>query len=405
MGRRSLRVRRDARKRSRRAARGAWEAVERYCANAVPRDLRRASYRSLCAAGEHAVDPRDLVLHSPSQYATRGFPYVPLTSGLPVRWVAGHDLATHRRVLVPASLTYLNFRSGPYAGEPSTNGVILAGVAAGRTRAEAECNAIAEVVERDAVTLWWQRNEPTTGVRWQASRRLRAQLAPSSAASRIAYEVFAIPNEFGLPVVGALLDDPDNGIVTMGSACRTDPLSAIGKAIVEAIQLRAFSVDLLDPGSRIWRGARSGLHDPGCFFAYQHDRSYLDCVGGDFAEADDFAAHAQLYLDPRMRAHLTRITGASRRLDPGDLPSIAGDEREALLGRLTEHGHRVISVDVTTSDVAAAGLRVVRVLIPGLYPNAPAAFPFLGGERLYEPLNGGPRLTVEDLVRAPIPAI
>ncbi|MGH2942016.1 MAG: YcaO-like family protein, partial [Solirubrobacteraceae bacterium] len=379
--------------------------VERYCANAVPRTLRRASYRALRAAGEDAVHPDDWVLYAPSQHATRGFPYVPLTADLEVRWIAGRDLATDRPVLVPASLTYLNFRSGPYAREPPTNGVILAGVAAGRTRAEAECNAIAEVVERDAVTLWWQRNESTARVRWQSSRRLRAQLAPRSTASRIAYEAFAIPNAFDLPVVGALLDDPDAGIVTMGSACRTDPLAAIAKAIVEAIQLRAFSVDLLDPESRIWRGARSGLHDAGCFFEYRHDRSYLDCVGDDFAEADDFAAHAQLYLDPRMREHLARITGAPRWIEPGELQHVVGDEREALLRRLTERGHRVISVDVTTSDVAAAGLHVVRVLVPGLYPNAPAACPFLGGSRLYEPLAGGPRLAVDDLVRAPIPAI
>jgi ribosomal protein S12 methylthiotransferase accessory factor len=55
--------------------------------------------------------------------------------------------------------------------------------------------------------------------------------------------------------------------------------------------------------------------------------------------------------------------------------------------------------------VAATGLRVVRVLIPGMYPNAPASLPFLGGSRLYEPTNRGRRPTLDDLVRAPIPAI
>lgn len=222
-------------------------------------------------------------------------------------------------------------------------------------------------------------------MRWHSSRRLRALLAPRSRSSRITYEVFAIPSEFGVPVVGALLDDPELGIVTMGSACRADPLAAIVKALGEAIQLRAFSVDLLDADSRIWRGARSGLHDRRCFFPYRADRSYLDCVTEHFAEADDFATHAQLYLDPRMREHLARITGAADEIDAADLPGLAGEERAALLQRLTACGRRVISVDLTTSDVAATGLRVVRVLIPGLYSNAPAAFPFLGGSRLCEP--------------------
>jgi ribosomal protein S12 methylthiotransferase accessory factor len=380
------------------------EAVERYCANAVPGGLRRASHLDLLAAGEPAVDPAEWVLYAPAQYAASGFPFVPMTADLPLCWVESRDLASGRPVLVPASLAYLNFRHGTYASEPPTNGVILAGIAAGRGREDAERGAIAEIVERDAVTLWWQRNEPATRVRWQSSRRLRTLLAPRSPASRIAYEVFAIPSEFGVPVIGALLDDPDRGIVTMGSACRADPLAAIAKALSEAIQLRAFSVDLLDADSRIWRGARSGLHDRRCFFPYRADRSYLDCVTEHFAEADDFATHAQLYLDPRMREHLGRITGAEEEIDPSELPGVAGEERAALLRRLTECGRRVLSVDVTTSDIAATGLRVVRVLIPGLYPNAPAAFPFLGGSRLCEP-PGRARLTVDDLVRAPIPAI
>lgn len=381
------------------------EAVERYCGNAVPRGLRCASYRGLLAGDERAVDPADWVLYSSAQYATPEFPFVPLTADLRVRWVEGRDLASQRLVLVPASLAYLNFRHGTYASEPPTNGVILAGIAAGSSREDAERNAIAEVVERDAVTLWWQRNEPATRVRWQSSRRLQGLLAPRSPSSRITYEVFAIPNELGAAVIGALLHDPDLGIVTMGSACRADGLAAIAKAVVEAIQLRAFSVDLLDADSRIWRGARHGLHDPRCFLPFRADRSYLDCVSEHFAEADDFATHAQLYLDPRMHEHLARITKPQGQIEPFDLPRLAGDERDAFLQRLTGLGRRVISVDVTTSDVAASGLRVVRVLIPGMYPNAPAALPFLGGSRLYEPASRGMRLTLDDLVRAPIPAI
>ncbi|HBL29018.1 MAG TPA: bacteriocin biosynthesis protein SagD, partial [Acidobacteria bacterium] len=70
-------------------------------------------------------------------------------------------------------------------------------------------------------------------------------------------------------------------------------------------------------------------------------------------------------------------------------------------------GFRAISVDVTTPDVQAAGLCVVRVIVPGLYPNAPAAFPFLGGRRLYEEpaaLGWLPApLTEADLVRVPLP--
>ena len=41
-------------------------------------------------------------------------------------------------------------------------------------------------------------------------------------------------------------------------------------------------------------------------------------------------------------------------------------------------------VDVTTADVARTGYRVVRVVVPGLIPNWPAGFPFLGKRRVQD---------------------
>ena len=41
--------------------------------------------------------------------------------------------------------------------------------------------------------------------------------------------------------------------------------------------------------------------------------------------------------------------------------------------------------DLTTRDVASAGFRVARVIIPGLQPlHGDHNFRFLGGERLYQ---------------------
>jgi ribosomal protein S12 methylthiotransferase accessory factor len=41
-------------------------------------------------------------------------------------------------------------------------------------------------------------------------------------------------------------------------------------------------------------------------------------------------------------------------------------------------------VDLTTPDVATTNVRVARVVVPGLVPNLPAAFPPLGGRRVLE---------------------
>jgi ribosomal protein S12 methylthiotransferase accessory factor len=47
-------------------------------------------------------------------------------------------------------------------------------------------------------------------------------------------------------------------------------------------------------------------------------------------------------------------------------------------------GYEILYTDVTTPDVALTGISVVRVTIPGLVPNFPAAFPFLGRRRIQQ---------------------
>jgi len=70
-------------------------------------------------------------------------------------------------------------------------------------------------------------------------------------------------------------------------------------------------------------------------------------------------------------------------------------------------GHRPVSFDITTPDVALAGLRVVRVVVPGLYPNAPTAFAYLGGGRQFDvPVEQGwlcQARASDELILTPIP--
>ncbi|MGE3288924.1 MAG: YcaO-like family protein [Pseudonocardia sp.] len=374
------------------------EAVERYCGNAVPTGLPRRTHRELAAAGIAALDPAELVLYSERQYHRPGFPYVRFTADLPVRWCTAADLDTGEPVEVPASVAHLNFHAGPYADEPATHFVILPGIAAGCSHDEAVDAALAEVCERDAVTTWWQRGAPVLGLPADVRSEVATLLADPTRDPVIDYTLFGVPSDLGVPVVGALLDDRARGIVTMGSSCHEDLGTAATKAVTEAIQLRAFSVDLLDPASPVRRGFAAGHRDARVLAEFRDDRCYLDAQLPDFAAAVDFASHAQLWLDPRMRVHLDRLH------TPPDIPTAPGLPAVGSLRRhLADRGHRVLVVDLTTPDVAAAGLHVVRVLVPGLYPNAPAAVPFLGGERLYRG-PAGP-LDEDELVRAPLPAI
>lgn len=356
------------------------EAVERYCGNLVPSGLRRASYAELAAAGEPALDPAELALYSEAQYRTPGFPFVPFTHDLPVRWAQGHDLATGERALVPASLVYVTYHeASPTAAEPRTNATAYAGVAAGTSRERAEYAALLELFERDAVALGWLGGARLPRIHVHGP--LAALLpGPKGALETTLYQ---FPSEFSVPVIGALIRDEVTGIVAMGTACRIDPAQAALKALAEAAQLHIVSYALDDPTSALARlGTASGPLKP-----WRADRRYRDAYRSDWRDMTTLACQVQLYLDPAMRAPLDdRLAGGPEvALDAtaGNAPSSSG----GCVRLLARRGLRAIAIDVTTPDVRSQGWLVVRVVVPGLYSNAPAAFPLLGGSRIADSLS------------------
>ncbi|MEV7042730.1 YcaO-like family protein [Amycolatopsis sp. NPDC051061] len=54
----------------------------------------------------------------------------------------------------------------------------------------------------------------------------------------------------------------------------------------------------------------------------------------------------------------------------------------ALRAKVEAQGFEVIRVDLTTFDMAAAGVHVVRAVVPGLVANFPATIPMWGRERI-----------------------
>lgn len=389
--------------RARRAAIG--EAVERYCGNVVPDNLLAGSFESLARVGAPVVDPQKFALYSAAQYATPGFPFVPLTRDLEISWVPGNDLVSGAEVLLPASLVYLNYFRGAHQAEPRTNSPVYAGIAAGETLEQAQRFALEEVLERDASAIWWLSGSPAVGIDCADHPEIRAVFTPAEVPD-LAVSFLQIRSPFGVPVVGVFVEDTARSLVALGSACRATAVEVTKKALTEAFDVLSLSVALLDPDGILARATVAG--DPH-YRPYRADRAYLDDFRADWRDVTDLPAHAQLYLDVRMQGSvLDRMRSPALRTTLGDLsslPETAGISH--YLTRFGEAGLRAYAVDVTTTDVALAGLRVARVVVPGLYTNAPAAFPLLGGTRLYdEPVNrgwiNGP-LAAEKMVLTPIP--
>ncbi|MEU8775559.1 YcaO-like family protein [Streptomyces sp. NPDC048606] len=388
---------------ARRAAVG--EAVERFCGNVVPDALPVASYANLVRVGRPAVDPREFALYSASQYAHRGFPFVPMTPELPIAWVAGSDLDDGGEVLVPASLAYVNYFRGAHAAEPPTNYPILAGTAAGTSPEQARCSALEEVLERDAVTLWWACGAPATRLVLDVDGPLAGALAEADAAG-LTVTFLRVPSTVDALVAGVFIEDEARRLVAFGSACRSTAEAAAAKAFTEAIGMHENGLELLEYDSGFWRAVRAGRAERRPYRPFRHDRAYLKDFRPDWRDVNDVRLHPQIHLDPAMQdARLDRLR-APRPARPAE--GAAEDLGPAALRRrLSAQGMRTIAVDLATPQVRAAGLHVVRVIVPGLYCNAPAAFPFLGGRRLYEePLTRGRLpgpLAEGDLVRHPLP--
>ncbi|MEM6794228.1 MAG: YcaO-like family protein [Acidobacteriota bacterium] len=356
-------------------AAAAGEAVERYCGNLVPEGLRRGSWRDLRASGDAAVDPDELALFSAAQYAQPGFPFVPMGRDLPMLWAAGESLVDGSPVWVPASLVWVTFFFGaPTAGEPRTHPTPYAGIATGGTRERAEVSAMLEILERDAMSVAWHRGDPLPELEVPGfvTHRVRAE--------SVSMRFFEIPSELGAAVVGALAYDEAQDIPVLGLACRPEPAAAALKAAAEAFQLLLTCRILADPTSSYMQRVAAGAEGLGVK-PWRADRAYRSSYRNDWRDAWDLLCHLQIHLDPAMREPLAaRLRGAvGKRLE--DLPTLTGGRRE-LVDHFVSRGYRPVCVDVTTPDVAASGLSVVRVVIPGLYGNAPAAFPYLGGARL-----------------------
>lgn len=353
------------------------EAIERYCGNFVPATLERASWVDLTSAGRAAVDPASLCLYSEEQYADPAFPCRQLSRDLRVCWVAGTDLITRRPTLVPASLVYINYLLGPRLGEPVTNFVAYAGLAAGPDRRSAETAAMEEIIERDAVELWWDSGEPAARV--TLPDPLHTEMS-ACADPVLEYVVLEIPGPWQVPVMAVVVRDPGLDLVTLGSAARADPAAAVLKAAGEAVSLRSLAKGLLDPDGGPLSAVEAGLVDGSALKPWRADRSYLDDYAPDFRDVTDLLCQAQIHLDPRTRGWTDRLFTEGAVVPLDDVAARRGLPDEADIWThyrgecLRVGGHHPVSVDVTTPDVAATGLAVARVTAPGTYGNAPAAF-------------------------------
>lgn len=353
------------------------EAVERYCGNHVPVGLVRASARELQASGVRHLGPAQLNFFAPWQLQTPGFPFSQFTDDTSVVWAKGFGddgLPT----LVPASFVYLNWRTGGRQREPWLHHLNYAGIATGAGLEDAATRGLLELVERDSLSLWWHLNLPARGIALDSVPGLIDDLGDT----RLRCHLLELPAFFGVPVIAAVIHDPELGIVAGGFSAKLDPAATARKAVLEALHSWVFTRGLTDADGWVFASMEAGVLSRGLYLDHRADRSYLTGAGARSEHIRDLGAQAQVWLDPRtQQALLPRFTEPASTIGVGEMPT--GDIG-TLHARLREAGHHVVVCDITTPDVALTPLRVARVCAGGLIPNAPAAFPYFGLARWRE---------------------
>jgi ribosomal protein S12 methylthiotransferase accessory factor len=332
------------------------EAAERYSAAWVPRDLVLATAEEL---GPRAVEPERFALFADEQYDQPGFPFHAFRGDTPVRWTSGWSVATGAEALLPAQLVYLS--EAPLA--PGEVGIAYGtsnGLACGQSQDDALARALFEVLERDAFMITWtaRLSFPRLVVGDDERAAAGADRFSHTAARVSAIDLSAF---HGLPIVLGVVEGscPDEPALAVGAGCAPDGPTAWFRAVSEAFLALGWARGALLEGR----------------------------AGCGAASVVDFEDHVRLYADPDWARRAAFLTASPDTVGLDLVPTLPGASAsewvDALVSRLAGRGLDVYAVDVTAPDIRAAGLTVVRVLVPGLCPlDANHRLRFLGGERL-----------------------
>ncbi|HEX8122285.1 MAG TPA: TOMM precursor leader peptide-binding protein [Solirubrobacteraceae bacterium] len=319
------------------------EAIERYSGVFRGEETRvRGRFSEL---GDEAIHPHDSMLFSERQYAERlewlsrgsRFQIVPLPfdEHADLEWTPVRSLVTEQIRYLPTGYLYYGY---PLDDEQFFFWADSNGAAAGNTLEEAMLQGFLEVVERDAVCLWWYNRvrRPALALEGLDDPYVERVVGFYERHRRTLW-VLDLTNDLGIPAYAAIsrrIDHTTEDIV-MGFGAHLDARTAALRAIAELNQFMPAVLGRRPNGDTIY------LYDDPDALAWWRSATLAD----------------QPYLAP-LAAPPARVA---------DHPSSSSGDVAADLAtcvqRASRLGYEAFALNQTRPDV---GLPVARVLVPGL---------------------------------------
>jgi ribosomal protein S12 methylthiotransferase accessory factor len=330
------------------------EGLERYAA--LVYDPDRLVQARAADLGSDALDLDEVATFSDTEVAASGGFVGRPDRHEEIRWTRGVDLRTGDEVLVPAVMAYAMTERLP------TERFWLpfsTGTAVHETPVKALLGAVCEVVERDACSVVWLQQLPVPVLGDECLTDTAREILDWFGRRGVETFLFDATTDVGVPVVWCTQFFPAGRQTsqTTATACDLNRKDAALKALLECSRFIP-AIEAAPTGERIedLRGLNAGA----AYMGTRARRPAFDFLVGGY--------------DERERAHPR---------DDGDRDPDEG--LRFVLRQLFARGCTAYAVDLTTREVAAAGLTCVKVIVPQAQPLSvlPKA-QYRGNRRLYE---------------------
>lgn len=335
------------------------ELAERYC-GFFSADLRMHTGPALDAS--YLWGAR-LGVFAEWQYEKPGFDFRKHDPQASVQWMHGRSLIDGRRRFLPAAWVQVPF----FPTTPSEQ--IMCSTSSGMAAAFDYDTAIAsgmlELLERDAFMVMWHHKIAMPAIRVDLPILLGKTIAGNVHDGDVVLKFINLTNDLGVPVALCAMKRIWRGttIHSIGAAARPSLRLACQKAFYEATTESHRQIVELRSGRTAW------------------------VPSSDFSNVTSFSHHGTLYSMKQYMAKLDFIWNMpeTQDIDGGrTLPPDGASLLRALLDIVRANSMEAIAVSLSTPEIRAVGIKVIKLVIPQLVSfYADHRYPNLGADRIW----------------------